>query len=99
MKSTDATPPFETTEIGTPLDYTEDLYRFYLEVRDMDGKVESLLRDFLGTTQAEQLQRLAHGFELTLPIQCAPDIVRLLILENVAVYQIVRYAKVAGSWR
>ena len=99
MKSNDASPPFETNEIGTPLDYTEDLYKFYLEVRDMDGKVERLLRDFLGTTQAEQLQRLPHGFELTLPIQCVPDIVRLLTRENVAIYQIVRYAKVAGSWR
>ena len=99
MKSNDATPPFETKEIGTPLDYTEDLYRFYLEVRDIDGNVEKLLREFLGTTQAEQLQRLTHGFELTLPIQCAPEIVRLLAAENVAVYQIVRYAKVAGSWR
>jgi len=99
MKSNDAIPPFETTEIGTPLDYTEDLYRFYLEVRDIDGTVEKLLCDFLGTAQAEQLQRLTHGFELSLPIQCVPDIIRLLTHENVAVYQIVRYAKVAGSWR
>ncbi|MEP4149440.1 MAG: hypothetical protein ABJL54_19625 [Halioglobus sp.] len=99
MKSDDAKPPFETTEIGTPLDYTEDLYRFYLEVRDTDGQVERLLRDFVGSTQAEQLQRLTHGFELTLPIQCVPDIVRLLTNENIAIYQIVRYAKVAGAWR
>jgi len=72
---------------------------FILEVRDIDGSVERLLRDFLGTAQAAQLQRLTHGFELTIPIQCAPDIVRLLTRENVAVYQIARYAKVEGSWR
>lgn len=99
MRSDDAKPTFETSEVGTPLDYTEDLYRVYFEVRDIDGSVETLLRDFLGTARAAQLQRLTHGFELTLPIQCVPDIVRLLTRENVAVYQVARYAKVEGSWR
>ena len=59
--------------------------------------MEQLLREFLGIAHAAQLQRLTHGFELMLPIQGVPDIVRLLKRGNVAVYQIVRYAKVGGS--
>ena len=31
MKSTDATPPYETLEIGTPKDYASDMYRFYIK--------------------------------------------------------------------
>lgn len=92
-------PSLETLKIGTPLDYTEDLYRFYFEIRDVDGSVEQLLRECLGTPHAAQLQRLTHGFELVLPKQGVPDIVSLLTRDNVAVYQIVRYAKVGGSWR
>jgi hypothetical protein len=41
---------------------------------------------------------LAHGYETELPIQCVPDLVRLLSAENIAVYQVVRYAKTNGVW-
>ncbi len=41
---------------------------------------------------------LAHGYETELPIQCVPDIVRLLSAENIAVYQVVRYAKTNRVW-
>jgi hypothetical protein len=99
MTSDKATPPFETRNIGTPFDYTENLYRFYLEVPDIDGSTESLIRDFLGAGRSAELQRLTHGFELVMPIQCAPDLVRRLTGANIAVYQVVRYAKVAGAWR
>jgi hypothetical protein len=43
--------------------------------------------------------RHRHGFEFVAPIQCVPDIVRCLARENVAVYQVVRQAKVEGLWR
>ena len=99
MRSDEAIPPFETSEIGTPLDYTEDLYKFYFEITDVDGSAERLLNSFLGTAHAAKLQRLTHGFELVLPIQSVPDIVGLLTRDNIAIYQIVRYAKVEGSWR
>ncbi len=32
MKSINPGMPYETAETGTPLDYAEDLYRFYFEV-------------------------------------------------------------------
>jgi hypothetical protein len=99
MKSDRADPPFETSAIGTPLGYTEHLYRIYLETRDADGAAERALKGFLGTERARRLVRLTHGFELELPIQCVPDVIRLLARENVAIYQVVRYAKIDGARR
>jgi len=98
MRADDARPPYETSEIGTPRDYTDDLYRYYFEVGEVDGRAERILRDFLGEARAAGLHRLTHGFELVAPLQTAPDLVRLLAQANIAVYQVVRYAKVAGTW-
>jgi hypothetical protein len=99
MNSADASPPFEAPCTGTPLDYSEDLYAFYLETVDVDGTAERLLRSFLGPRHAARVQRLAHGFRFAAPIQCAPDLIRLLTQANVAVYQLVRQAKVEGRWQ
>ena len=99
MKSRDAIPPSEGSVIATPLDYSEALYRFYLETLDVDGTAERVLRSFLGPRNAKRLHRLAHGFEFAAPIQCAPDLIRLLTQENIAVYQLVRQAKAEGTWR
>ena len=99
MMSDRANPPYQTSEIGTPLDYTEDLYRFYFEIRDTDGTAERLLKEFLGDKRAERMQRLTHGFEMDLPIQSVPDLIRIISAKNIAIYQVVRYAKVDGTWR
>jgi hypothetical protein len=85
--------------IGTPLDYSEDLYGLYVETVVIDGTAEQVLRDFLGPRHTKRLRRHAHGFEFAAPIQCAPDLIRLLTQQNIAVYQLVRRAKVEGSWR
>lgn len=97
MMSDEADPPFETREIGTPLDYSDDLYRFYVEVRDVDRTAERLTLELLGHPDRTNLHRLTHGFEVTMPLQSAPDIVRLLAQRNIAVYQIVRYARVDST--
>ena len=99
MSSGDASPSSERPVIGTPLDYSEDLYGFYVETVDIDGTAERVLRDFLGPRHAKRLHRLAHGFAFAAPIQCAPDLIRLLTQENIAVYQLVRQARVEGTWR
>jgi hypothetical protein len=44
------------------------------------------------------LTRLEHGDEIEIPIQCAPDLVRELVTEGIAVYQVVRYAKTNKRW-
>ena len=98
MKSTNAQPPYETLEIGTPLDYTSDMYKVYFEVREHDGLVLKLLTDFLGDERASDINTLAHGYELELPIQVIPEVVRLLSQNNIGVYQVVRYAKTNSTW-
>ena len=98
MKNTDAEPPFETSELGTPLDYTHDVYRVYFEVPDKWGIARKIIANFLGSEKAATIVTLAHGYEAEMPIQCVPDIVRLLSSENIAVYQVVRYAKTSGVW-
>ena len=99
MNSNNADPPYETSEIGTPLDYTEDLYRFYFEIRDTNGVAERALKSFLVSEHAKRLHRLTHGFEMDLPIQSVPDLIRILSGESIAIYQVVRYAKVDGEWQ
>ena len=63
VRSRDAIPPSEGSVIGTPLDYSENLYRFYLEIVDVDGTAERVLASFLGPRHTKRLRRLAHGFE------------------------------------
>ena len=99
MKTDDAEPHYETSEIGTPLDYTSDVYRIYFEVNDRDGMALKVLSGFLGDERGNNIFRLAHGYEIEAPIQCVPDLVRLLSKENIAVYQVVRYAKTGKLWR
>jgi hypothetical protein len=91
MKLQDATPPYTSEEIGTPRDYTEDRYKVYFEVADMSGKVFEIVDAY----SSETVVRLPHGYEAILAIQMVPDIVREIAAHNIALYQVVRYAKVA----
>ena len=85
MQRNEAEPPYDTLEIGTPLDYTSDVYRVYFEVHEYEGAVFRILSDFLGENRSQSVIQLAHGCEVELPIQCVPDVVRLLCEENIAV--------------
>lgn len=98
MKNTDAEPAYETLEIGTPADYTSDMYRVYFEVGEYKGMVLKLLAEFLGEERAKNIVTLAYGYEVELPIQCIPEIVILLAEKNIAVYQVIRYAKTKNVW-
>jgi hypothetical protein len=98
MKSNDADPAYETLEIGTPLDYTSDIYKVYFEVSDSDNVVHQILSEFVGSARKKNIVRLSHGYEIELPIQCVPDVVRLISLQNIAIYQVIRYAKMSSSW-
>ncbi len=98
MKSNKAEPAYETLEIGTPLDYTSDMYRVYFELRDVNDTAFNLLTEFVGSERASRIERLPHGYQVELPIQCVPDVVSLLRKRNIAIYQVVRYAKTSDSW-
>jgi hypothetical protein len=74
------------------------MYRVYVEVADPHGVAGKIIADFVGPSRAASIIVLAHGYETELPIQCVPDLVKLLSAENIAVYQVVRYAKTNGVW-
>lgn len=89
MKLTDADPAYDSSEIGTPRDYTNDKYKVYFEVSDVNSMVESILLNYSSTP----VQKLDHGYEAVLAIQMVPDIIREISIHNIAIYQVVRYAK------
>ena len=84
---------------GTPRDYSPDLYRVYFEVAEFEHNARRILCKFPGSDAPGIITELSHGYEVELPIQCVPDIVRELVQANIAVYQVVRYAKVSGTWQ
>ena len=96
MKNTTALPPYETLEIGTPRDYTSDAYRVYFEVGGHDLGAREIIAEFIGSEKAKGIIAVSHGYEIELPIQCVPEIVQKLVIKNIAVYQVVRYAKTNG---
>ena len=98
MKSTDAVPAYETSETGTPKDYTDDLYLVYFEVGEHQGTAKSLLEAYLGDERKGTIQTLPHGYIVEIALQCTPDIVKRLTEANIAVYQVNRFAKVNGRW-
>lgn len=85
--------------VGAPNDYSEDLYRFYLEVVDQKSKVKDILRDILGPEHRASLSDMPYGYEFDMPIQCAPELVRNISRSNIAIYQLVRIRRVEGQWR
>jgi len=91
--------PDKTSVSGTPRDYTEDMYRCYFEVGEHLGRAKEIISNFIGQEKAQKLLPLAYGYEVEMPIQAVPDLVRLLANSNIAVYQVVRYAKTNSVWR
>ncbi|MFQ6370257.1 hypothetical protein [Shewanella sp. YIC-542] len=84
---------------GTPRDYSEQTYRFYFEVGEFQGKALGIISAFVGSHHAKRIVTLPFGYELDLPIQCVPDIAKLLSMQNIAIYQIVKYEKTDTQWR
>jgi hypothetical protein len=85
--------------VGAPNDYSEDLYRFYLEVVDQNAIVKAILFDFLGPIHQLSVSDMPYGYEFDMPIQCAPEVVRILSQSNIAIYQLIRIRRVEGHWR
>ena len=54
---------------------------------------------FVGDSHSKHILHLEFGYELAMPIQCIPEVVKLLNQKNIAIYQIVRGEKIAENWR
>jgi hypothetical protein len=88
-----------TDDVATPRDYSERMYRYYLELADIGHDTRRLIEVFLPLHHASRIVQLEHGFELEMPIQCAPDLIRHLAGKNIAIYQLVRLGRTKGRWR
>jgi hypothetical protein len=80
---------------GTPADYTAALYRVYFEVGEWQNIARDAIRDFLLSHpgvefQPSDLRARDHGYEVDLPMQLIPEVVRALAEHNVAIYQVLR---------
>lgn len=85
--------------IGTPKDYSEDMYKFYFEIGEWKDEALKIISSFLGQKHSKNITKLEFGYELIMPIQCVPDLVSLLSDKNIAIYQIVRGGKTQDIWR
>lgn len=83
---------------GLPGDYTDALHRVYFEVGEHEGFVKDVITQFLfSRVECEAaLQRslpmhteTASGYEVVLPVQLIPELVRELVERNVAVFQVI----------
>ena len=81
------------SNIGTPLDYTQEEYRVYFEVVEFQGKVLSIIENYLGEGNLSSLVKVEYGYELDLAIQRIPELTKELVDSGIAVYQVLRLAK------
>lgn len=88
----------EATQTNTPLDYSEDVYKVYFEVGEYQDAAYDVFCRYLGDERAKSIGKLAHGYNLEIPIQCIPEITDLLCQGGIGVYQIIRYTKTDQKW-
>jgi len=78
---------------GTLRDYSDDMYNIYFEIGEHQGVGLAILTRFVGELHSNLILPLEFGYEVTMPIQCVPEVVKLLNEENIAIYQIIRGKK------
>ena len=88
---------------GTPADYTDVLYRVYFEVGEHRSLAREVMTRFLASrcqstpflsSHPASITRKESGYEVAIPMQIIPELVRELALHNVAVYQVVRFNQI-----
>lgn len=86
------------TTHGIGGDYSDVLHRVYFELGEHEGFARSVLHGFLldrseGGAQFPYddslLGRRDGGYEVRIPAQIIPEVVRALATRNIAVYQVV----------
>lgn len=75
------------------------IVRGALELADRSPTARGIIEAFLPQHHAARIVELDYGFEFEMPIQVEPDLIRALVGNNIAVYQLVRLAKTKGHWR
>lgn len=84
---------------NTPKDYGTTHYRVYFEVYEWQSIARNVITEvLLGRSststafhfEAEDLEEKPFGYEVDLPMQLIPEVVRELVEHKVGIYQIVR---------
>lgn len=92
-------PDATDSALATPADYSDVLYPVYFEVGEWQHVVRDAMIAFLVQRSdghpafhfaPDGLRTTAHGYEVDLPMQLIPEVVRALAERNVAIYQVVR---------
>ncbi len=85
------------------MEYTDDLYRVYFEVGEHENVAADIMTRFLMSRSQDilnlsfspaSLRKHSHGYEVDIPLQLVPEIVRELAKSNVAIYQVIRINKI-----
>ena len=80
-------------QTGTPLDYTDTKVKVYFEIGGSDFmKIEYLMQN-IGFLCESDITRTEYGFELLIAIQQIPEVAKVLVDNNHAIYQIIRENK------
>tara|TARA_R100001377_G_scaffold25769_1_gene13976 strand:- start:4088 stop:4285 length:198 start_codon:yes stop_codon:yes gene_type:complete len=62
-------------KIGTPKDYSEDMYKIFFELGEWEGIALDILSSFVGDSHSKHILHLEFGYELAMPIQCIPEVI------------------------
>lgn len=61
-----------------------------LIIGEWKGITLDIITSFVGDSHSKHILHLEFGYELAMPIQFIPDVVRLLSQKDIGIYQIVR---------
>lgn len=75
---------------NTPRDYSDDRYRVFFELVDVDRAAWQIIADYIGHDRAGEIETQRFGYTVDVPLQAVPDIVLRLAAAHIAVYQVVR---------
>ncbi|MCD6543963.1 MAG: hypothetical protein J7K34_05595 [Flavobacteriaceae bacterium] len=74
---------------NTPKDYTDNKIKVYFEVADIDNCLKTIHQsDF--AFSLENVEKVNYGFMIIIANQVIPEILRVLLHKNQAVYQVKR---------
>jgi hypothetical protein len=79
---------FLQNKIGSPLEYSDNLYLVYIEVFKTTDEIHKII-----SKHGKIVQEIEFGYLCELHMQAIPEITRSMSLENHAIYQIVRLVR------
>lgn len=83
---------FLQNKIGSPLEYSENIYLVYIEVFKTTDEIHEII-----SKHSKIVQELEFGYLCEVHMQGIPEIARSLSLKNHAVYQMVRLVRLNKS--